>query len=99
MTAGPGTGPGAGKPGGLGGLWLLLAPLACCGVPLLIGALAAAGALAWAGFGLAAAAVITAAALLAARDGASRQGSADAPGRGLNGARAGSRPPRLPWSA
>lgn len=32
---------------GLGGLWLLLAPVACCGGPLIIGALAAAGALAW----------------------------------------------------
>ena len=38
---------------GLGGLWLLLVPLACCGGPLLIAALAAAGALAWGGIGLA----------------------------------------------
>ena len=37
---------------GLGGLWLLLAPLACCGGPLLIGVLASAGALAWGGLGL-----------------------------------------------
>lgn len=47
---------------GLGGLWLLLAPIACCGGPFLIAALAAAGALAWAGLGLAA----TAAAVLVA---------------------------------
>jgi hypothetical protein len=39
---------GTGQRPGLGGLWLLLAPLACCGGPLLITALAAAGALAWA---------------------------------------------------
>jgi hypothetical protein len=36
---------------GLGGLWLLV-PLACCGGPLLIAALAAAGALAWGALGL-----------------------------------------------
>ncbi len=35
----------------LGGLWLLV-PLACCGGPLLIAALAAAGALAWGVLGL-----------------------------------------------
>jgi len=40
------------KDSGLGGLWLLLAPVACCGGPLLIGALAAAGALAWGALGL-----------------------------------------------
>jgi len=39
-------------------MWLLLAPLACCGGPLLIAALAAAGALAWAGLGLGAAALV-----------------------------------------
>jgi len=37
---------------GLGGLWLLLVPLACCGGPLLIASLAAAGALAWGAVGL-----------------------------------------------
>jgi hypothetical protein len=37
---------------GLGGLWLLLVPLACCGGPLLIAGLAAAGALAWGALGL-----------------------------------------------
>src|SRR5258708_21408418 len=54
--------PAAPRPGGrgsersgLGGLWLLLAPVACCGGPFLIAALAAAGALGWAGLGLAAA--------------------------------------------
>ncbi len=36
----------------LGGLWLLLVPLACCGGPLLITSLAAAGALAWGALGL-----------------------------------------------
>lgn len=40
-----------GKGSGLGLLWLL-APLACCGGPLLVGALAAAGALAWGALGL-----------------------------------------------
>lgn len=50
--------PGASRPGtgggqrpGLGVLWLLV-PLACCGGPLLIAALAAAGALAWGALGL-----------------------------------------------
>jgi len=47
-----GTDTGAGKRPGLGGLWLLLVPLACCGGPLLIAALAAAGALAWGALGL-----------------------------------------------
>ena len=37
---------------GPGWLWLLLAPLACCGLPLLAAGLAAAGALAWGGLGL-----------------------------------------------
>jgi hypothetical protein len=37
---------------GLGGLWLLLVPLACCGGPLLIAAMAAAGALAWGALGM-----------------------------------------------
>jgi hypothetical protein len=39
--------PGGGERPGLGGLWLLLVPLACCGGPLLIAGLAAAGTLAW----------------------------------------------------
>jgi hypothetical protein len=38
---------------GLGGLWLLLVPAACCGGPPLIAGLAWAGALAWGGLGLA----------------------------------------------
>jgi hypothetical protein len=65
--------PGGGRPAGggregagLGGLWLLLVPLACCGGPLLAAALAAAGALAWGGIGLAAA-VLLAGAVLAIR--------------------------------
>jgi hypothetical protein len=44
--------PGGGDRPGLSGLWLLLVPLACCGGPLLIAALAAAGALAWGAAGL-----------------------------------------------
>lgn len=42
----------AGERPGLGGLGLLLVPLACCGGPLLIAALAAGGALAWGALGL-----------------------------------------------
>ena len=60
----PGT-EGGGRPG-LGGLWLLLAPLACCGGPFLIAALAAAGALAWGGLGLGIA-LLVAVAVLAVR--------------------------------
>ena len=55
--AAPRPGGGGSQRPGLGGLWLLLAPVACCGGPFLIAALAAAGALAWAGLGLAAAAL------------------------------------------
>jgi hypothetical protein len=43
---------------GLGGLWLLLVPVACCGGPLVVAGLAAAGALAWGGLGLALAALL-----------------------------------------
>jgi hypothetical protein len=56
-AAAPGPGGGGERPG-LAGLWLLLAPLACCGGPFLIAGLAAAGALAWAGLGLGAAALV-----------------------------------------
>ena len=59
-------GAGAGQRPGLGGLWLLLVPLACCGGPLLIGALAAAGALAWGALGLGTG-VLAAAAVLVIR--------------------------------
>ncbi len=52
---------------GLGGLWLLLAPIACCGGPFLIAALAAAGILAWAGLSLAAAALVAATAVVLIR--------------------------------
>ena len=48
------------------GLWLL-APLACCGGPLLIAGLAAGGALAWGGLGLGAAALLAVIAALAVR--------------------------------
>jgi hypothetical protein len=48
----PGPAPVAGQRPGLGGLWLLLVPPACCGGPLLIAGLAAAGALAWGALGL-----------------------------------------------
>ena len=60
-----GTGGGRERPGP-GGLWLLLAPLACCGGPLLIAALAAAGALAWGALGLGTG-VLAAAAVLVIR--------------------------------
>src|SRR5215467_4383588 len=65
MPGGWATGPAAdgGERSGPGALWLLLAPVACCGGPLLIAALAAAGALAWAGAGLAAMALAAAAAV------------------------------------
>jgi len=53
--AAPRPGGGGSERQGLGGLWLLLAPVACCGGPFLIAALA--GALAWAGLGLAAVAL------------------------------------------
>src|SRR5258708_28902637 len=49
---------------GLAGLWLLLVPLACCGAPLLIAGLAAAGALAWGGIGLAVAVLLAAGVLV-----------------------------------
>jgi len=52
---------------GLGGLWLLLAPVACCGGPFLIAALAAAGVLAWAGLGLAAAVLVAVTAVVLIR--------------------------------
>ena len=65
--------PGGGRPAGggregagLGRLWLLLVPLACCGGPLLAAALAAAGALAWGALGLGTG-VLAAAAVLVIR--------------------------------
>src|SRR5215472_1500189 len=53
--------PGAGRGRrrvGLGGLWLLLVPVACCGGPLLVAGLAAASALAWGALGLALSALL-----------------------------------------
>ena len=58
--------PGAGRGRqrvGLGGLWLLV-PVACCGGPLLVAGLAAAGALAWGGLGLALAVLLAGAMLV-----------------------------------
>jgi hypothetical protein len=55
-----------GKRPGLGGLWLLVVPLACCSGPLLIAALAASGALAWGALGLGAG-LLAAVALLVIR--------------------------------
>jgi hypothetical protein len=60
-------GAGGGERPGLGGLWLLLVPLACCGGPLLIAALAAAGALAWGALGLGAGVLVAVAALVIGR--------------------------------
>src|SRR6266571_456470 len=58
------TGAGDRERSGRGGLWLLLVPLACCGGPLLIAALAAAGALAWGALGLGAGVLVAVAALV-----------------------------------
>ena len=49
---------------GPGGLWLLLVPAACCGGPLLVAGLAAAGALARGGLGLALAVLLAGAMLV-----------------------------------
>ncbi len=61
--------PGAddGERSGLGALWLLLAPVACCGGPFLIAALAAAGALAWGGLGLGIALLVAVVAVIVVR--------------------------------
>ena len=63
----PRPGAGGGQRPGLGGLWLLLAPLACCGGPLLIAGLATGGALAWGGLGLGVAALAALVALVLIR--------------------------------
>ncbi|HCU91251.1 MAG TPA: hypothetical protein DHU96_00195 [Actinobacteria bacterium] len=60
-------GAGAGQRPGVGGLWLLLVPVACCGGPLLIAALAAAGALAWGALGLGAGVLVAVAVLVIRR--------------------------------
>jgi hypothetical protein len=59
--------PGSGERPGLGGLWLLLIPLACCGGPLLIAGLAAAGALAWGAAGLGAGVLVAVTVLVIGR--------------------------------
>src|SRR6266581_3922021 len=77
-ASGPQTGgqpsPSAPRPGaeggersGLGALWLLLAPIACCGGPFLIAALATAGTLAWGGLGLGIALLVTVFAVILVR--------------------------------
>jgi len=77
-AAGPQTGgqppPSARRPGtdrgersGLGALWLLLVPLACCGGPFLIAGLATAGALAWGGLGLGTALLVAVIAMILVR--------------------------------
>src|SRR5258708_5527236 len=69
---------------GLAGLWLLLAPLACCGAPVLIAGLAAGGALAWGGIGLAVAVLVAAGVLVIRRRMCAclSGGTADPPPRG-----------------
>jgi hypothetical protein len=59
--------PGGGERPGLGGLWLLLVPLACCGGPLLIAGLAVAGTLAWGAAGLGARVLVAATVLVIGR--------------------------------
>jgi len=61
--------PGAdgGERSGLGALWLLLVPVACCGGPFLIAGLAAAGALAWGGLGLGIALLVAVVAVILVR--------------------------------
>jgi hypothetical protein len=66
---------GTGQRPGPGGLWLLLAPLACCGGPLLIAALAAAGALAWGALGLGTGVLAAVTVLVIRRIRRSRRGS------------------------
>ncbi len=61
----------------LAGLWLLLAPLACCAAPVLIAGLAAAGALAWGGIGVAVAVLVAAGVLVIRR----RRRACRSPGR------------------
>src|SRR6266498_986445 len=58
--------PGGERPG-LSGLWWLLVPLACCGGPVLIAGLAAAGALAWGGAGLGAGVLVAVTVLVIGR--------------------------------
>jgi hypothetical protein len=48
----------------VGAVWVLLAPLACCAGPLLVAGFGVAGALAWGGLGLVAAAAVAAVAVI-----------------------------------
>ena len=59
--------PGSGERPGLGGLWLLLVPLACCVGPPLIAGLAAAGALAWGAGGVGAGVLVAVTVLVIGR--------------------------------
>jgi hypothetical protein len=68
--------PGGGKRPRPGGLWLLLAPAACCVGPLLATGLATAGALARSGLGLALATLAVGALIVIRRRGAGAAGRA-----------------------
>jgi hypothetical protein len=81
-----------GKGSGPSALWLLLAPVACCGGPLVIGALAAAGTLAWGALGLGVALVLAAAVSVVA--GRRRRSRACCPPGPAAGAAAGRFPAR-----
>ena len=76
---------------GPGGLWLLLVPAACCGGPLQAAGLAAAGARAWGGPGLALAVLPTGAMLVIRPGGPARRAVAAAgpasPGPAVPGSR------------
>lgn len=75
-------------------MWLLLASVACCGGPLLIGALAAAGALAWGVLGLAVALAAAVVVIVARRRRRNRECCPPAPASSARAARtsAGLRP-------
>jgi hypothetical protein len=95
LPAAPRPGGGGSERPGLGGLWLLLAPVACCGGPFLIAALAAAGALALAGLGLGIAVLVAVTAVVLIRR--RRRGRACCePGAAGSPDKAGTAPARRP---